>query len=72
MGPVMAWLILYRHRLRTDETGVKVLADKSDLPAEKRTLKRHGYVIVRVEQRSYSEWTALSKDEDTLACEKIA
>jgi hypothetical protein len=68
----MIWLVLYRHPLRTDETGVKVLSDKSDLPAEKRALEQRGYVIVRVEQRSYSEgWTALSKDEDILACEEI-
>jgi hypothetical protein len=63
---------LYQHRLRTDETGVKVLADKSDLSAEKRTLEQRGHVIVRVEQRSYSEWTALREEQDILACEEIA
>lgn len=54
----MAWLILYQHRLRPDEAGVKSIADQSEVAEETSRLEAGGYDVVTVAQslQSTFDW----------------
>jgi hypothetical protein len=47
-GTPVAWFISYRHSLRTDEAGVKFVADRVAAIAEGQHLETLGYVVTRI------------------------
>jgi hypothetical protein len=47
----MVWFISYRHSLRLDEAGIKLVCDQMEVAAEKLRLESRGYVVSRVTQR---------------------
>jgi hypothetical protein len=48
----MAWIIAYRHSLRSDEAGVKFLRSEAEAVAEGGSLEALGYVIERIRPTS--------------------
>jgi hypothetical protein len=47
MAPVV-WYISYRHSLRLDEAGVKLIPDQTETAGEKLRLEARGYIVSRI------------------------
>jgi len=44
----VVWFISYRHSLRLDEAGIKLVCDQMEASAEKLRLESRGYIVTKV------------------------